>query len=71
MKNIIVKTLLTASFVASFTSCSLNDDWLSLNDPNRETANTFWKTTKQFDQGLSAAYSTWRRQVILVAGSKY
>ena len=61
MKNIIVKTLLTASFVASFTSCSLNDDWLSLNDPNRETANTFWKTTKQFDQGLSAAYSTWRR----------
>ena len=61
MKNIIVKTLLTASFVASFTSCSLNDDWLSLNDPNRETANTFWKTTQQFDQGLSAAYSTWRR----------
>ncbi len=41
------------------TACS--DNWLSLSDPNKETADTFWKTASQFDEGLSAAYSTWRR----------
>ena len=41
------------------TSCG--DDWLSLSDPNLETADTFWKTADQFNEGLTAAYSTWRR----------
>ena len=48
-----------AAAPALFSSCS--DDWLSLSNPFEETADTFWETTEQFDQGLSAAYSTWRR----------
>lgn len=59
MKNIIAKILVIAALFSSTTACS--DDWLSLSDPNHETADTFWKTAEQFDQGLSAAYSTWRR----------
>jgi len=59
MKNIIAKILVIAALFSSTTACS--DDWLSLSDPNHETTDTFWKTAEQFDQGLSAAYSTWRR----------
>ena len=59
MKNISAKILVIAALFSSTTACS--DDWLSLSDPNHETADTFWKTAEQFDQGLSAAYSTWRR----------
>ena len=59
MKNIIAKILVIAALFSSTTACS--DDWLSLSDPNHETADTFWNTAEQFDQGLSAAYSTWRR----------
>lgn len=59
MKHIFKKILVASVAVASLTACS--DDWLSLSDPNQETSDTFWKTTEQFDQGLSAAYSTWRR----------
>ena len=59
MKNIIAKILVITALFSSTTACS--DDWLSLSDPNHETADTFWKTAEQFDQGLSAAYSTWRR----------
>lgn len=59
MKNIIANILVIAALFSSTTACS--DDWLSLSDPNHETADTFWKTAEQFDQGLSAAYSTWRR----------
>ena len=51
--------MVAGALTLGFTSCS--DDWLSLSDPNQETADTFWKTTDQFEQGLSAAYSTWRR----------
>lgn len=59
MKNIIAKILVIAALFSSTTACS--DDWLLLSDPNHETTDTFWKTAEQFDQGLSAAYSTWRR----------
>ena len=59
MKNILAKIMVAGALTLGFTSCS--DDWLSLSDPNQETADTFWKTTDQFEQGLSAAYSTWRR----------
>ena len=59
MKNIIAKILVITALFSSTTACS--DDWLSLSDPNHETTDTFWKTAEQFDQGLSAAYSTWRR----------
>lgn len=59
MKRITIKILVAVSLLAGLTSCG--DGWLSLQDPNVETAQTFWKTADQFDQGLSAAYSTWRR----------
>ena len=59
MKQYIVKTLVAASLLMGMTACS--DDWLSLTNPFQETTDTFWETTEQFDQGLSAAYSTWRR----------
>lgn len=59
MKNILAKIMVAGALTLGFISCS--DDWLSLSDPNQETADTFWKTTDQFEQGLSAAYSTWRR----------
>jgi len=59
MKHIIAKILLASATLTVAASCS--DNWLDLQDPNRETAETFWKTTEQFDEGLSAAYSTWRR----------
>ena len=59
MKQYIVKTLVAASLLTGMTACS--DDWLSLSNPFQETTDTFWETTEQFDQGLSAAYSTWRR----------
>lgn len=59
MKNIISKVLLGAAFVSGLTACS--DDWLSTKNEFEETTDTFWKTAEQFDQGLSAAYSTWRR----------
>lgn len=59
MKNIILKTLVVASLVGGTTSCG--DEWLGLSDPNQETSYTYWKTADQFNQGLTAAYSTWRR----------
>lgn len=59
MKRIIARILVVTSLVTGLSGCS--DDWLSLSDPNQETVDTFWKTAEQFDQGLSAAYSTWRR----------
>lgn len=59
MKTIIKSTLVAAALVAGLTACS--DDWLNTKNEFEETADTFWKTAEQFDQGLSAAYSTWRR----------
>ncbi len=59
MKKIITKTMIGATLACGFTSCG--DDWLSLTDPNVETTATFWQTTEQFNEGLTAAYSTWRR----------
>ena len=59
MKKIIAKILVASSLVMGVTACS--DNWLSLSNPNEETADSFWKTADQFDEGLSAAYSTWRR----------
>src|SRR5574344_646184 len=59
MKNIIAKILIFSSALTGLTACG--DNWLSLSDPNQETADTFWKNADQFDEGLSAAYSTWRR----------
>ena len=59
MKQYIAKTLMAASLLTGMTACS--DDWLSLSNPNVETTDTFWKTSEQFNQGLTAAYSTWRR----------
>lgn len=59
MKNIIAKSLIAVSMVAGLSAC--NDEWLSLSDPNQETADTFWQTAEQYNQGLTAAYSTWRR----------
>ena len=59
MKQFIKKIMLVAVVSLSLTACS--DDWLSLTNPFAETADTFWETSEQFDQGLSAAYSTWRR----------
>ena len=51
--------MIGATLACGFTSCG--DDWLSLTDPNVETTATFWQTTEQFNEGLMAAYSTWRR----------
>ncbi len=59
MKNIIAKLLMAVALMALVTACS--DSWLDLSNPNLETADTFWQTEEQFDEGLSAAYSTWRR----------
>ena len=59
MKNIILKTLVASMLISGLASCG--DDWLNLTDPNQETAYTYWKTAEQFNQGLTAAYSTWRR----------
>ncbi len=61
-KHIIATGLVCCGITAMsslLTSCS--DDWLGLSNPFQETADTFWETSEQFDQGLSAAYSTWRR----------
>ena len=58
MKKFIIKSL-AALMLVSTTACS--DDWLSLSDPNRESADTFWKTEQQYEEGLNAAYSVWRR----------
>lgn len=59
MKQFITKIMLLATLSLSLTACS--DDWLGLTNPFAETTDTFWETSDQFDQGLSAAYSTWRR----------
>lgn len=59
MKHIIIKSLLGATLACGLTACS--DDWLGVTNPFEETVDTFWQTAEQFDQGLSAAYSTWRR----------
>ena len=59
MKQIFAKIMMVAALSLGLTACS--DDWLSLSNPFQETADTFWETSEQFDQGLSAAYSTWRR----------
>lgn len=59
MKNIILKILVAGMLISGLASCG--DDWLNLTDPNQETAYTYWKTAEQFNQGLTAAYSTWRR----------
>lgn len=59
MKQIFAKIMMVAALSLGLTACS--DDWLSLTNPFQETADTFWETSEQFDQGLSAAYSTWRR----------
>ena len=61
-KHIMASLLVGCGIAATgslLTACS--DDWLGLTNPFQETADTFWKTTEQYDQGLSAAYSTWRR----------
>ncbi len=58
MKKLIIKSL-AALFLLSSTACS--DDWLTLSDPNRESAETFWKNPTQYEEGLNAAYSVWRR----------
>ncbi len=59
MKQIIVKSLIGISLLGGLSACS--DSWLDLKNPNEETTDNFWQTAEQFDQGLSAAYSTWRR----------
>lgn len=59
MKKTILNTIAICTLLGGLTSCG--DEWLGLTDPNRETASTFWKTSDQFNQGLTAAYSTWRR----------
>ena len=69
MKKIIANTMIAASLLTGMTACS--DDWLSLSDPNLETADTFWQTSEQFNEGLTAAYSTWRRPAISAVGSRY
>lgn len=33
--------MVAGALTLGFTSCS--DDWLSLSDPNQETADTFWR----------------------------
>lgn len=58
MKKIMTKLIIAGAVLTGLTACS--DSWLDREDPNRETAETFWKTSEQFDEGLSAAYSTWR-----------
>lgn len=58
MKKTIISVLAALSLLSSV-SCS--DEWLTLSDPNRESADTFWQTKEQFEQGLYASYSVWRR----------
>ncbi len=59
MKKFIIRTLAALLLFTGMVSCS--DDYLTLSDPNRESSDTFWKTQEQFNQGLSASYSVWRR----------
>ena len=59
MKKFLLNIILVGALAGGLTSC--DDDWLSLQDPNLETADTFWQTTDQFNEGLTAAYSTRRR----------
>lgn len=47
--------------IVALGGASCSDSWLDLNNPNVESSETFWLTAEQYDQGLSAAYSTWRR----------
>ncbi len=59
MKNLIIKSLAALMLTTGVAAC--NDDWLDLSDPNRESADTFWQTEDQFQEGLYAAYATLRR----------
>lgn len=59
MKNIFSKIVAGLLLVGSTFACS--ESFLDLQDPNRESMDTFWKTEEQFRQGLSASYSGWRR----------
>ena len=57
MKRNLLFMLLTGIFVL-MPGCS--KDFLDLQDPNRESSDTYWRKEKDFELGLNAAYSVFR-----------
>jgi starch-binding outer membrane protein, SusD/RagB family len=57
MKNLIIYGLLTGMSLFG-NSCS--KDFLEQSNPNTESSDSYWHETKNYYDGLSAAYSSWR-----------
>lgn len=57
MKKYILLSIFAGALLV-LPSCS--KDYLTLNDPNRQSADTYWTTESDFDKALNAAYSCFR-----------
>jgi hypothetical protein len=57
MKKLIILSFATGLFLISI-SCT--KDFLEQTNPNSESSDSYWNETKNYYDGINAAYSTWR-----------